>query len=332
MPARPVTHFEDLFEVDAEARAPHRGAGRGAGAGMNWLCIFLGFCAADHPSRGRPLRRRQGDRDAGRALLPLLRAEDLVVQTRRDRVRGQSDPAGRLREDQRHEPRRGAPSGGRAPRLLRQADLEADRRDRRGAGGQHRPRLRDPLLRLPRRRAAGSRPSRSGNSGPGRRRQRSCSPATGSSPSTATRSPASTAKSASNGSASRSPPTNAPASRSMAAVAATPVTLLISRDGELSTISVRPEYDKANKRTLIGFSYGIHRTRSGRRRGRGRSRRHDLAGHGQEPARSSPTSSKPSSARKSPASSASAPSPTRRSTSASTRRCSCSPSSASRWA
>jgi regulator of sigma E protease len=39
--------------------------------------------------------------------------------------------------------------------------------------------------------------------------------------------------------------------------AATPVTLRISRDGDQRTISVRPEYDKANKRTLIGFNYGV---------------------------------------------------------------------------
>jgi regulator of sigma E protease len=39
-------------------------------------------------------------------------------------------------------------------------------------------------------------------------------------------------------------------------VAAKPVALTISRDGETRTIVVRPEYDKAAKRTLIGFSYG----------------------------------------------------------------------------
>jgi regulator of sigma E protease len=39
-------------------------------------------------------------------------------------------------------------------------------------------------------------------------------------------------------------------------LAATPVTLEIGRDGQLRTISVRPEYDKANRRALIGFSYG----------------------------------------------------------------------------
>ena len=39
-------------------------------------------------------------------------------------------------------------------------------------------------------------------------------------------------------------------------VAATPATLRISRNGELRTISVRPEYDAANKRALVGFAYG----------------------------------------------------------------------------
>jgi regulator of sigma E protease len=38
--------------------------------------------------------------------------------------------------------------------------------------------------------------------------------------------------------------------------AAAPVALRISRDGQVRTISVHPEYDKANGRTLIGFSYG----------------------------------------------------------------------------
>jgi regulator of sigma E protease len=38
--------------------------------------------------------------------------------------------------------------------------------------------------------------------------------------------------------------------------AATPVTLTIRRDGELKTISVRPEYDAEYKKALIGFSYG----------------------------------------------------------------------------
>jgi len=39
-------------------------------------------------------------------------------------------------------------------------------------------------------------------------------------------------------------------------VASTPVVLRISRDGQVRTITVRPEYDKAAERALIGFSYG----------------------------------------------------------------------------
>jgi regulator of sigma E protease len=39
-------------------------------------------------------------------------------------------------------------------------------------------------------------------------------------------------------------------------LAAAPVALKIARDGEVRTISVRPEYDRANERALIGFSYG----------------------------------------------------------------------------
>jgi regulator of sigma E protease len=39
-------------------------------------------------------------------------------------------------------------------------------------------------------------------------------------------------------------------------VAATPVTLKLSRDGQVRTISISPEYDAANRRALIGFAYG----------------------------------------------------------------------------
>src|ERR1700755_3298056 len=39
-------------------------------------------------------------------------------------------------------------------------------------------------------------------------------------------------------------------------VAATPVALRIERDGEARTILVKPEYDKAAGRALVGFSYG----------------------------------------------------------------------------
>jgi regulator of sigma E protease len=39
-------------------------------------------------------------------------------------------------------------------------------------------------------------------------------------------------------------------------VAATPVALKIGRDGQVRTILVRPEYDEAAQRALVGFSYG----------------------------------------------------------------------------
>ena len=87
MPARPVTHFDDLFATDAEARERTEEPGSGVDASMSWVLVFLGFCAADHPPRGGPLRRGEDDRDAGRTLLPLLRPDDLVVQARRNRVR-----------------------------------------------------------------------------------------------------------------------------------------------------------------------------------------------------------------------------------------------------
>ncbi len=84
----------------------------------------------DHPPRGGALRRGEGRRHAGRALLPLLPAEAVERQARRDRVRDRRDPARRLREDHRHEPRGGARPRGRTAGLLPPAGLEADRRDR----------------------------------------------------------------------------------------------------------------------------------------------------------------------------------------------------------
>ena len=100
---------------------------------MSWVLAIAGFAFLDRPPRGGPLHRREGGRDAGRALLPLLPAEAGLDQARRDRVRDRRDPARRLREDHRDEPGGGAPSGGRPPRLLPPAGLEADRRDRRRA-------------------------------------------------------------------------------------------------------------------------------------------------------------------------------------------------------
>jgi regulator of sigma E protease len=43
-------------------------------------------------------------------------------------------------------------------------------------------------------------------------------------------------------------------------VAATPVALRVERDGQARTILVKPEYDEAAKRALVGFSYGTEPT------------------------------------------------------------------------
>ncbi len=43
MPAPPVTHFEDLFAADAEARRRTEEPGQGVDTGMSWFLVFLGF-------------------------------------------------------------------------------------------------------------------------------------------------------------------------------------------------------------------------------------------------------------------------------------------------
>ena len=118
VPAGPVGHFEDLFAADERAREHARGLieqrsklsslGRDE---LAYVLAFAGLRGADHPARVRALHRRQGDRDAGRALLPLLPAQAGQRQTRGDRVRDRRDPARRLRQDHRHEPGRGPGAG-----------------------------------------------------------------------------------------------------------------------------------------------------------------------------------------------------------------------------
>ena len=71
---------------------------------------------------------------------------------------------------------------------------------------------------------------------------------------------ASTGKSACKSSANRSARTNAPGKQVDGCVAATPVALRIERDGQARTILVKPEYDPAAERALVGFSYGTEPT------------------------------------------------------------------------
>ena len=204
---------------------------------MSWLCVFLGFSPADHPPRGRALRRRQGDRDAGRALLPLLRAEAGLGQARRDRVRDRRDPARRLREDHRHEPGRGAAAGGSSTAATTDQPVWK-RIVVIGAGPAVNIVLAFAILFvvfLPTRQQAdpdGRARSTAGTPAGGELQPR----ATGSSRSTAVATRARPAKSGSNASATRSPRTTAPASRSTAAVAATPV----DADGRARRRRARP--------------------------------------------------------------------------------------------
>ena len=74
----------------ARARASRRSRGVG---GMSWVLAFAGFAMLVDPARGRPLRRRQGSGHEGREVLPLLPAEAVLDQARRDRVRDRRDPA-----------------------------------------------------------------------------------------------------------------------------------------------------------------------------------------------------------------------------------------------
>ena len=100
---------------------------------MSWVLAFAGFAVlvvlheAGHFAAAKAVGMR-----VERFFL-FFPPKLVVDQARRDRVRDRRDPARRLREDHRHEPGRGAPPGGRAPRLLQPAGLEADRGDRRRA-------------------------------------------------------------------------------------------------------------------------------------------------------------------------------------------------------
>ena len=82
VPTGSAGHFEQLFETDAAAREHARGLIEGLARRVSWITrASLGFVAADHPARVRALHRREVDRDAGRALLPLLPAEAVELSS-----------------------------------------------------------------------------------------------------------------------------------------------------------------------------------------------------------------------------------------------------------
>ena len=97
---------------------------------MSWLIVLFGFCLL-------VILHEAGHFFAAKATG--MRVERFflffgpticLVQARRDRVRDHGDSAGGLRENQRHESRRGDAAGGRTPRLLPAAGMEADPCDR----------------------------------------------------------------------------------------------------------------------------------------------------------------------------------------------------------
>ena len=298
-----------LLRHALRAPTPRRGgcaAETGRGARVSWLLAFLGFAALI-------ILHELGHFTAAKAVGMRVERFSLFFPPLLARVRrGETeyaigvDPAGRLREDHRHEPGGGDPAGGRAPRLLPPAGVEADRRDR-APGPAVNIALAFLLLVViflgwgVARRLVGPR-SRRVDTTQGARR-RCCSPATASSPSTAS---AATPRPC----ATRSRRTAAPARRSTAARPPTPARVTVVRDGRERTFAITPVYERGRQAPAARLQLGsrARSRRSGRRRGRRASVEADVGVHDAGPSRRSPASSRPRSARRSPASSA----PTRR--------------------
>ena len=144
--AAPVTHFDDLYAADARGRASSpASSSHEARRTVSWVLAFAGFASLIILHEFGPLRRRQATGMRVEQFYLFFPPALIKRRSGRDRVRDRRDPARGLREDHRDEPRRGAAAGGGPARLLPPAGLEADRRDRRRAGGQHPDRVPDPL-------------------------------------------------------------------------------------------------------------------------------------------------------------------------------------------
>ena len=135
-----------------------RGAGSGVDARMSWLWVFLGFSLLIVLHEG-------GHFVAAKATG--MRVERFFLffgPTIWSFKRGETEygiksiPLGGYVKITGMNPEEEVPPEDEDRRLLPPAGLEADRRGRRGAGGEHRPRLRDPLRRLPLHGAAPGRP------------------------------------------------------------------------------------------------------------------------------------------------------------------------------
>ena len=171
-------------------------------------------------------------------------------------------------------------------------------------------------------------------SGRDRRRRRCCSPATGSSPSTASASRARAAKRGSNGSASRSASHECAGKQVDGCVAATPVTLTdraaTARCGRSPS---GPSTTRPTSAALVGFSYGSRADRRSAPDAPRPARSTRSGWSPRKPPRSSPASSKRSSASRSPGIVGVSDVANQTIDAAASRsRCCCWPWSASRWA
>ena len=197
---------------------------------------------------------------------------------RRDGVRNRRPAVRGLREDHRHEPRREAAPGGRAPRLLPPAGLEADRRDRRRAGDEPAGRFRAAVRARLRRRDSSTTPV-GRRSSPARRPRSTFKPGD--------RILAVDGKSFPNASTEERLARFArlvgdhkcPGKQTDGCRAKTPVHLRIERDGQVRTLAITPGYDAGVGRTRLGFSYGSDARDPVRAAGRRRRGERDVAGH-----------------------------------------------------
>ena len=149
MPAQPVGHFEDLFAGDEEARERAGELARRAGARVSWFLAFAGFAVLI-------VLHEVGHFAAAKAVGMRVERFFLFFPPKLVSVRrGETEygigaiPLGGFVKITGMNPDEELPPEVAPPRLLPPAGLEADRRDRRGPGGEHRARLRDPLRASP---------------------------------------------------------------------------------------------------------------------------------------------------------------------------------------
>ena len=147
MPAQPVSHFDDLFAADAEARRRTEEPGRRVGSGMNWVLIFLGFSLLI-------VLHEAGHFFAAKATGMRVERFFLFFPPKLVSIkRGETEygigaiPAGGFVKISGMNPDEELPPEAAHRGYYAPAGLEANRRDRRRPRGQHRPRLRDPLCR-----------------------------------------------------------------------------------------------------------------------------------------------------------------------------------------